>query len=83
LVFGREIYFKKGGGREVVPKIKPDHSNDYAPELDTPEEYPAMLDFDKAIGKNPLFAELKSAYGNNLVYGMHWIIDCDNWYGYG
>jgi hypothetical protein len=66
-----------------LSKIKTNHPADYAPELDTPEEYPAMLDFDKEVGQDPLHDELKNAYGNNLIYGMHWIIDCDNWYGYG
>jgi hypothetical protein len=67
----------------ALSKIKTNHPNDYAPELDTPEEYPAMLDFNATVGSDPLHAELYSAYGNNLVYGMHWIIDVDNWYGYG
>jgi hypothetical protein len=66
-----------------LSKIKTNHPADYAPELDTPEEYPAMLDFNKAVGQDPLHDELKNTYGNNLIYGMHWLVDCDNWYGYG
>jgi hypothetical protein len=66
-----------------LSKIKENHPADYAPELDTPEEYPAMLDFDKSVGSDPLHAELYSTYGNYQIYGMHWIIDVDNWYGYG
>ena len=27
--------------------------------------------------------ELKSAYGTDDVYGMHWLQDVDNVYGYG
>jgi hypothetical protein len=66
-----------------LSKIKANHPNDYAPELDTPEEYPAMLDFNATVGSDPLHDELYAAYGNYQIYGMHWIIDVDNWYGYG
>lgn len=66
-----------------LSRIRPNHPADYAPELDTPEEYPAPLDFNKAVGYDPLHNELYSTYGNHQIYGMHWIIDVDNWYGYG
>ncbi|MFF5856847.1 glycoside hydrolase family 48 protein [Streptomyces sp. NPDC012751] len=55
----------------------------YAPELDTPDEYPAKLDSSVAVGPDPIAGELKSAYGTDDVYGMHWIQDVDNVYGYG
>ncbi|HYH01845.1 MAG TPA: glycoside hydrolase family 48 protein, partial [Bacillota bacterium] len=66
-----------------LSKIKVNHPADYAPELDTPQEYPSPLDFNKAVGYDPLHNELYATYGNHQVYGMHWIIDVDNWYGYG
>ncbi|MFF0225393.1 glycoside hydrolase family 48 protein [Streptomyces sp. NPDC004629] len=55
----------------------------YAPELDTPNEYPARLDTSIPVGSDPIAGELKSAYGTDDVYGMHWIQDVDNIYGYG
>ncbi|MBB4794718.1 hypothetical protein BJY54_005330 [Streptomyces nodosus] len=55
----------------------------YAPELDTPNEYPAKLDGNVSVGSDPIAGELKSAYGTDDIYGMHWIEDVDNTYGYG
>ncbi|MGY6021438.1 glycoside hydrolase family 48 protein [Streptomyces spinosirectus] len=55
----------------------------YAPELDTPNEYPAKLDTSVSVGSDPIAGELKSAYGTDDVYGMHWLQDVDNVYGYG
>lgn len=55
----------------------------YAPEEDTPNEYPAKLDTSVPVGSDPIAGELKSAYGTDDVYGMHWLQDVDNVYGYG
>ncbi|WP_338895013.1 glycoside hydrolase family 48 protein [Streptomyces sp. TG1A-60] len=55
----------------------------YAPEHDTPNEYPAQLDPGAPVGPDPIAGELKSAYGTDDVYGMHWLQDVDNVYGYG
>ena len=55
----------------------------YAPELDTPNEYPAKLDTGVPVGSDPIAGELKGAYGTDDVYGMHWLQDVDNVYGYG
>ncbi|MFF8593698.1 glycoside hydrolase family 48 protein [Streptomyces sp. NPDC015220] len=55
----------------------------YAPEQDTPDQYPARLDSSVPVGSDPIAGELKSAYGTDDVYGMHWIQDVDNVYGYG
>jgi hypothetical protein len=59
------------------------HPATYAPEHDEPNEYPSKLDNSVPIGSDPIYDELKNTYGNSDVYGMHWIIDVDNWYGYG
>ncbi|NBM17551.1 glycoside hydrolase family 48 protein [Streptomyces sp. GC420] len=55
----------------------------YAPEHDLPSSYPAQLDSGVTAGADPIAAELKSAYGTDDVYGMHWLQDVDNVYGYG
>lgn len=55
----------------------------YAPEFDSPEEYPSPLDFDVPVGQDPIAQELQNAYNSPNVYGMHWLMDVDNVYGYG
>lgn len=55
----------------------------YAPEWQDPSKYPAQLDTSAPVGRDPINAELKSAYGTSRIYGMHWLLDVDNWYGFG
>ncbi|MEU4888260.1 MULTISPECIES: glycoside hydrolase family 48 protein [Streptomyces] len=55
----------------------------YAPEHPSPTEYPAKLDSGVSVGQDPIAAELKSAYGTDEIYGMHWLLDVDNTYGFG
>ena len=55
----------------------------FAPELDDPNQYPSPLNTSVTAGSDPLAAELNSTYGTPAMYGMHWIIDSDNFYGYG
>jgi len=55
----------------------------YAPESVNITDYPAQLDSSVSVGQDPLAAELQSTYGTPDIYGMHWLLDTDNWYGYG
>ncbi len=55
----------------------------YAPEYQDPSKYPSKLDTGAAVGKDPIHQELVSAYGTSTMYTMHWLLDVDNWYGYG
>jgi hypothetical protein len=55
----------------------------YAPENDLPNQYPVPLDANVQPGADPLAAELQSTYGTQQIYGMHWLLDVDNRYGYG
>jgi hypothetical protein len=55
----------------------------YAPEFNTPEGYPSPLDSGVPVGQDPIAQELQSAYGSANVYGMHWLMDVDDVYGYG
>lgn len=55
----------------------------YAAEYPLPDKYPSELKFGLGVGEDPLFNELKNTYGTPMVYGMHWLVDCDNFYGYG
>jgi len=61
----------------------PSDPADYAPEFPQPSQYPSPLNSSVPAGQDPLASELQSAYGNRLMYGMHWIIDVDNIYGFG
>ena len=60
-----------------------DKTATYVPEFETPQQYPAQLDAGVPTGKDPIKAELKTAYGTEDVYATHWLFDVDNWYGYG
>lgn len=55
----------------------------YAPEHPDVSSYPSQLDQSVSVGQDPLAAELASAYGTMDIYGMHWLLDVDNTYGYG
>jgi hypothetical protein len=61
----------------------PSDRADYAPEWDQPSQYPALIDANIKVGADPIANELKSTYGTADIYGMHWLLDVDNWYGYG
>ncbi len=55
----------------------------FVPELPHLTQYPPAMRDDVPVGQDPLAGELTSAYGSSFVYGMHWLIDVDNWYGFG
>lgn len=55
----------------------------YAEEGDLPSQYPKPLVGGVTIGSDPIADELKTRYGTPNIYGMHWLMDVDNWYGYG
>ncbi|KAJ8966045.1 hypothetical protein NQ317_018126, partial [Molorchus minor] len=55
----------------------------YAPELDQPSDYPSPIDSSVSVGQDPIYQELVSAYGSAEIYGMHWLLDVDNVYGFG
>jgi Glycosyl hydrolase family 48/Cellulose binding domain/Bacterial Ig domain len=55
----------------------------YAAEHPLPSQYPSQLDTSVSVGTDPLASELQSAYGTPDIYGMHWLLDVDNTYGFG
>nr|WP_069801983.1 glycoside hydrolase family 48 protein [Thermogemmatispora onikobensis] len=55
----------------------------YAPESPNITDYPTQLDSSVSVGQDPLFNELQQTYGTPDIYGMPWLLDTDNWYGYG
>ncbi len=54
----------------------------FAAEHPLPDEYPSSLETYVPVGADPVSPDLTAAYGSN-IYGMHWLFDCDNFYGYG
>ena len=54
----------------------------YAAEFPEPSGYPAPLDFSAPVGVDPVSSDLTATYGAD-VYQMHWLLDNDNFYGYG
>ena len=66
----------KGGYNPNSPAIM---ANEY---LST-SKYPSQLQFGAQVGRDKLFDELKRTYGTSEIYGMHWLLDTDNWYEYG
>ncbi|GAB3975749.1 hypothetical protein GCM10027615_43850 [Plantactinospora veratri] len=77
--------------RYIIPSETQSNYNasdpaDYAPEANRPDLYPQQggkLDSSVKVGQDPLAAELQSTYNSGRVYGMHWLLDVDNVYGFG
>lgn len=79
--------------KHIIPSAKDQPGNSkynaaspatYAAEYDEIDGYPSKLMFqDGIVGQDPIAQELQQAYGTWDIYIMHWIIDGDNWYGYG
>ncbi|GAA0383619.1 glycoside hydrolase family 48 protein [Paenibacillus motobuensis] len=80
------IPINEGDGVQEQPTMNyydPNSPATYAAEYAQPDQYPSQLSGQYSPGKDPLDAELKATYGNNQTYLMHWLVDVDNWYGYG
>ncbi|TDQ45984.1 glycoside hydrolase family 48 protein [Actinorugispora endophytica] len=61
----------------------PDSPATYIPEHPNSDGYPSALDPGVPTGSDPIADELSSTYGTDEVYGMHWLLDVDNVYGFG
>lgn len=66
----------------TVGAYQPTSPATYAREESLPSLYPVPFEQAARAGVDPLSEELKNAYGPS-VYGMHWLIDATNWYGFG
>lgn len=78
-----KYYIPTHQDQPCMDRYNPSSPATYAAEYGNPNKYPSKMDSSKASGQDPLDAQLKSAYGSSDMYGMHWLIDVDNWYGYG
>ncbi|WP_271783539.1 glycoside hydrolase family 48 protein [Aquimarina algiphila] len=54
----------------------------YASEFPLPSNYPAPLNLSAPVGSDPVSPDLTATYGAD-IYQMHWLLDNDNFYGYG
>jgi len=59
------------------------HPAVFSPEQTQPSAYPAPMMNAATPGWDPLWKELKATYNTPFIYGMHWLLDVDNVYGYG
>jgi hypothetical protein len=66
-----------------VDAYDPSKPASFTPELDEPTRYPAALDTSAPVGADPIAGELRTTYGTSAIYGMHWLLDVDDWYGFG
>ncbi len=67
----------------TASSYNPNSPAQYAPESDNLSAYPTQLTTSVTPGQDPLYNELTATYGTSDVYGMVWLLDTDNWYGYG
>jgi fibronectin type 3 domain-containing protein len=80
------IPVNEGDGKEEQPTMSyynPNSPATYADEKPYPDQYPSNIGAKYPAGRDPIDAELKSTYGSNQTYLMHWLIDVDNWYKFG
>jgi len=47
------------------------------------QQLPSPLDTSVSVGSDPLYSELTSNLRQHRHYGMHWLLDVDNTYGFG
>ena len=77
-----EQNFIPSSTNQPVGVYDPDKPADYLPEGNTPGDYPTLPNPDIIAGADPLATLLQSAYGNKLMYLMHWFWDTDGVYGF-
>ncbi|XP_076249960.1 exoglucanase B-like [Rhynchophorus ferrugineus] len=59
----------------VIPVIQPNMDR-YNPDQPT-------TNAEITVGSDPISRELFEAYGDHSIYGMHWLLDVDNVFGFG
>ncbi|MFG2040302.1 glycoside hydrolase family 48 protein [Dactylosporangium sp. NPDC048998] len=80
-----EKYIIPTHANQTTGGYNPSSPATYAAEAPQPSLYPQQgghLDSSVKAGVDPLYNELTSTYGNTDIYGMHWLEDVDNVYGY-
>jgi hypothetical protein len=80
-----EKYIIPTHANQTAAGYNPNSPATYAAEAGQPSQYPTVgghLDSSVKAGVDPLYNELVATYGNSDIYGMHWLEDVDNVYGY-
>lgn len=73
-----------GTDQQGMDSYNPSSPATLANEYTDQTKYPSQMQFNSGkTGQDPISNELKSAYGSSEIYGMHWLLDVDNWYGFG
>jgi hypothetical protein len=72
-----------GEDQKGMNTYKPNSPAGFMNEYVSINKYPSKLLPSAPVGQDPLRDDLKKAYNTDEMYGMHWLLDTDNWYGYG
>lgn len=79
-----EKYFIPSESQQrAMSTYKPSSPAGVTDEYPLPDYYPAEIQNNVSAGQDPLHEELYRAYNTYAMYGMHWLVDVDNWYGFG
>ena len=79
-----EKYFIPSESQQrAMSTYRPSSPGGYCDEFPSPSDYPAFTQSSVTAGQDPLHDELYKAYNSYAMYGMHWLVDVDNWYGFG
>jgi hypothetical protein len=79
----RVLHHPEDGRPADEPVLPPNKPATFAEERDTPQQYPPNLDGLRHPRKIRSRTRLKRTYGKPDLYAMHWLLDVDNFYGYG
>lgn len=66
----------------TISDYNPSKPAAFAAEHSLPSAYPSEPESSVPVGEDPVSQELINTYGSD-IYAMHWLFDCDNFYGYG
>ncbi|MDP4182864.1 MAG: glycoside hydrolase family 48 protein [Bacillota bacterium] len=78
-----KYYIPSDADQPNLSSYDPSKCASFVPGGALPDNYPGALNTNVPTGKDGINAQLKSAYGKDSMYLMHWIMDIDNWYKYG
>lgn len=77
--------------KEIIPQMDEQPTNDgyqsykpatFAAEHDSPDKYPSNMEQNVPVGNDPIASDIVGKQGHQ-VYGMHWLKDLDDFYGFG
>ncbi len=79
--------FEAAQDQPTCSSYDPSTPASYAPEENSPADYPVQIDRNVKTGQDDLNDELAKVYGSgnklDRFYATHWLLDVDNVYGFG